>query len=154
MSPRQTTSLITALLLALGWFGLDRTGAPTSHPTTSDESQAPAMTQAAPPVVAELQRAGPAPEPVGSTEPGMVCPDGTTLPPLNGVNQRVKMQWHQQGDFAPVVATLTNNGQDYYQHADGTLTSVVHVINQATGQPNIMSQVWTRGEARPTRVGH
>lgn len=84
----------------------------------------------------------------------MVCPDGTTMPPLNGVNQRVKMQWHTDGPFTPVVAKMTHNGQDYYRHADGTLTSVVQVINRATGQPNIMSQVWSRGEVRPLSLGH
>lgn len=154
MSHRHLTFLVIALLLALDWFDGSQTDE--TEFVSAPTHQAPAPTPEAPtgPVIAELHEAAPAPQPVGEQEAGIVCPDGTTMPPLNGVNQRVRMQWHNDGPFTPVVAKMTHNGQDYYQHADGTLTSVVTVINRATGQPNIMSQVWSRGEVRPTRLGH
>ena len=152
MSPQIVTVGFVAIAVTIGWLAWNSDDGPDRHgPATEPRSTEP-VEPFSPPPASELVYIGPAPEPVGAEDPGMVCPDGTTLPPLNGVDQRVRMQWHTDGPYAPVIAKLIHNGQEYYRHDDGTLTSVIHVINEATGQPNIMSQVWSQGEVRPLRI--
>lgn len=54
----------------------------------------------------------------------LVFPDGTALPPLNGVEKPGPVQWPEGRPYSPVVGKHTEpNGLEWYDHADGTMTT-------------------------------
>jgi hypothetical protein len=47
-------------------------------------------------------------------------PDGTWLPPLNGVERAPPMRFHDRAPFAPVVGLHRDaTGRDWYEHENG-----------------------------------
>lgn len=64
--------------------------------------------------------------PTGFTS-GLRCPDGSYLPLLNGVTEAypINRDVSIHGPLPPVVAKRTDSGgYEWYEHADGTLTTV------------------------------
>ncbi len=72
--------------------------------------------------------------PAGLTS-GLRCPDGSFLPLLNGVPEAAPIQrLARYGPLPPVVAKRTDAGGDeWYEHADGSLTTTRWVEVTALG---------------------
>lgn len=68
---------------------------------------------------------------------GIRCPDGTCLPLLNGVAAAPAiLRSPERGPLPPVVAIVVDrDGWDWYEHADGSMTTCrPHVLIGADGQ--------------------
>ena len=99
-----------------------------------DDSPAPTGTQPragvdAPsqPPAAPMQGTAPERKQARVRKPRMLrFPDGTELPPLNGVEIPAKLQWPKNRPYSPVVGKKTEaNGDTWYVHADGTRSTTI-----------------------------
>lgn len=52
-------------------------------------------------------------------------PDGAVRPALNGVTMELEVPWPADRPYSPIVATVSNAGTDWYQHADGSFTTTI-----------------------------
>jgi hypothetical protein len=68
-------------------------------------------------------------------------PDGSQLPPLNGVREAGDPTWPHDRPYAKVVGTKTVNGIDYYVHADGSTTTTIMVWRTDLGRYDAATHV-------------
>jgi hypothetical protein len=71
-----------------------------------------------------------APAAVGTT----TFPDGSTRPALNGAVGELKMTWPGGGAFSPVVLLREHQGTQWYQHADGSMSTTLVRTDARTGK--------------------
>lgn len=77
-------------------------------------------------------------------------PDGTAVPVLNGARDPVAMPWPPGRPFSPIVATVVDHGQEWYQHADGCLSTTVTRFDDAAGIYRTAAQVAEPVPVQPT----
>lgn len=119
-----------ALLAGGGYWLLNRTGqADTVAPAPSDkpaEAPVPPAPKAAEPVVAAL----PTPESAGIPKEDCIhYPDGTYLPPLNGVRKAPAVTFHKYVPFTKVVRKQFDlaTGLEWYIHENGARSTTRQV---------------------------
>jgi len=121
--------------------------APGHPPGDPPPAQAPAETNSHGPVAVQDQGAAPAPTPP-AREPAPVAakaadhpdwiafPDGTALPPLNGVAKAPKITWHRLLPFTKVTGLERDaQGREWYVHENGARsTTYIDARGQAVGE--------------------
>jgi hypothetical protein len=90
---------------------------------------------------------------------GLRCPDGTFLPLLNGVPEAYPLKRAARfGPMPPVVAKVTDSGgYEWYEHADGSLTTTRWTPSEYMGKPgmtvvtshNVPQDPRTTGRSKP-----
>lgn len=117
----------TAIWLALGvvavaalwaWFADRGAAQPPMESAAPIAVPAQRRTEAAPAVIAPL----PTPESAGIAAADCIAyPDGTRLPPLNGVKKAPAVSFHRLLPFAPIVRKEFDRatGLEWYIHANG-----------------------------------
>jgi hypothetical protein len=61
--------------------------------------------------------------------------DGSRLPALNGVVTDLTMPWPGGGPFSPVLEVIEHQGQQWYRHADGSMSTTVVTRDEVSGKP-------------------
>jgi hypothetical protein len=151
MTHAHTLVVPLCCLAALGaWFGLSRTPtAPATEPeravVDADGPRPPAPAAAAPTAAESPAQPSAAPAALA------VFPDGSTWPLLNGVTETVTMPWPDR-PFSPVAEKITDQGQDWYRHVDGTWTTTVLRPETVSGRMVAMGLVFTPKPAVPPRL--
>ena len=108
--------LVVASVVVWAWSGHDDAEAPKLEPSTVVDPAA------APPVEPRVVTL-PSPVPATSMVAGYIAyPDGTFLPPLNGVEHAPRVAFHPRiMPFTPVVGLERDaTGREWYVHEDGT----------------------------------
>ncbi len=65
-------------------------------------------------------------------------PDGTSVPPLNGVADPPRLVWTNP-EYAPIVRTEHNGDYDWYVHADGTYSTTLMIWRSDLGRADACS---------------
>lgn len=60
-----------------------------------------------------------------ATRGSLKFPDGTVRAALNGATMELEVPWPAGRPYSPIVATVSNAGTDWYQHADGSFTTTI-----------------------------
>lgn len=103
-----------------------------------------ALPQAIAAATAEVPVVSPAPTPAAApcAPPAIAAPaattrfvDGSHLPALNGVATDLTMPWPGGGPFSPVLKVITHQGQQWYRHADGSMSTTVVTRDEVSGKP-------------------
>jgi hypothetical protein len=77
-----------------------------------------------------------------NNEPHMTYPDGSSWPLLNGVKVPVAITWPQGRPFAPVVGKIRDaTGVEFYQHADGSMSTTRMMFRQDLGRDDAIGYV-------------
>lgn len=121
-----------ALLAGGGYWLLQRSGqsdtvAPDPSGKSTETPVAPAAPRAAEPVVAPL----PTPESAGIAKEDCIhYPDGTYLPPLNGVKKAPAVTFHKYVPFTKVVRKEFDRatGLEWYIHENGARSTTRQVL--------------------------
>jgi hypothetical protein len=115
--------IIAALLAAaaaghaLGWFDDGPAPVAPESPTPQTTREQP-PTQPAP-ATGSIAALPPRPPDLADAD-CILYPDGTRLPPLNGVDKAPRITFHRLLPFAPVVGTTVDaRGTCWYVHANG-----------------------------------
>ena len=102
-----------------------------------------------PPVANQSMTSAPAPV-RNPTRPQEMLgyPDGSFMPPLNGVTHPAPMRWPPDLRFSPVVGKRsTPDGTEWYIHADGTCSTTMMLWRSDLGRKDAITHV-----ARPLPV--
>lgn len=76
-------------------------------------------------------------------------PDGSYLPLLNGAKGKVVMTWPAGRPFSPVVGKVGGGqSEEWYRHADGTLTTTVVKFRSDLGREDVLCQVANQVDAK------
>lgn len=67
-------------------------------------------------------------------------PDGTAVAPLNGVQRAGPFVWGD-GPYAPIVGTETQNGIEWWVHADGTKSTTLMIWRKELGRADATTVV-------------
>ncbi len=82
-------------------------------------------------------------------------PDGTTRPTLNGVDESVALQWSGDRPYAPVVAIQRDGDTEWFHHADGSWSTTLRRLDQATGKIVTLCTLFEPGPAKTAQLrGH
>lgn len=110
----------------------------------------PAAAPASPPAVAAAPEAARPPrlfgivaEPPADLGAYVALPDGTFAPALNGVRDAPAMLWTADEPFAPIVGKETNQGVEWYAHADGSKSTTSMVFRPDLGREDAVTTVAT-----------
>lgn len=139
-------ALVTAAAVA-GYFALrsPSTSKPAEPALLRSESPSP---EAAAPVARAPLRDAPAPTRTPNVPQEMIrYPDGTYMPPLNGVKNPAVLQWPPEMPFSPIIGKQTAGGVEWYVHADGTQTTT-----QMMWRSDVNREVAITHVARPIPV--
>src|SRR5262245_52856841 len=118
-------AVVGALALALAAWLLWRDpgpapATPTGTPPTAAVPQAAPAPAAVPPRAAAEGRAAPPAAKATEQPDWMAFPDGSALPPLNGVTKSPKLTWHRMLPYTKVVGTERDaQGREWYVHENG-----------------------------------
>jgi hypothetical protein len=115
----------------LAWVGLlaAALGAAAAWPEATTTPAAAEPAAAAPAVdTAAAARASTA------EAPRITFPDGSSLPVLNGVDEPIALDWPADTPYSPVVATVNDQGFDWFKHADGSWSTTMRRLDSATGK--------------------
>lgn len=142
---RKTMLLVAAggatLAIAL-WATRDASpdSAPVKNPTadTTPTAPTPAPQQAPPPTE----------KPAPGTQ--LLMPDGTEVKPLNGVTNPPKALWGDR-PYSPIVK-VTRTTIDWYQHADGSLTTTLEVWRKDLGRMDAVTMVCNPTDVAPLEI--
>ena len=121
--PRRLVLLVLALPLAAVTATFLPRREPVMTPPRGSEGPPPAAGVTAPavPAVRGIDAAA-APVQASKAEVAgyIAYPDGTWLPPLNGVQQAPPIRFHERAPFARVVSLYRDpTGRDWYEHENG-----------------------------------
>lgn len=134
--------LILPVLLALATLGavtwLLRPGPGTPPPALVDPASRPASSVESLTVVRATR------DPLELLD-SIRFPDGSYLPPLNGAKGRVVMTWPAGRPFSPVVGKIGGGqSEEWYRHADGTLSTTVVKFRSDLGREDVLCQIANR----------
>ncbi|MCA8952615.1 MAG: hypothetical protein KDE27_24090 [Planctomycetes bacterium] len=148
---RPSALAVVAVLLLLGvgvgwWFAAGGDSAPLPRvdaaPDVADPEADTAPQIASVPVTPLPAGAEPEPE----SGPMLRLPDGTSVPNLNGVKVPVKFRWTRNYPYSPIVGKrLAKEPGDWewYEHADGSLSTTVMLYRDDLGREDATSFVAT-----------
>ncbi|MBK9385712.1 MAG: hypothetical protein IPN34_12960 [Planctomycetes bacterium] len=146
-----SSRLFLLVLLSAGAIGVYfALRSPRSTPPTVPATMRSAPTETAPaPVVAHAPlREAPAPTRTPPVPEEMIrYPDGTFMPPLNGVKQPALLHWPPEEPFSPIVGKQMAGDVEWYVHADGTQSTTQMVFRSDLGREVAVTHV-----ARPMPV--
>lgn len=72
----------------------------------------------------------------------ILYPDGSRMPPLNGVKVAPSLYWPPEVPFTPVVGTFVDaQGIEWYKHADGSQSTTQMVWRKDLGREDAVSRV-------------
>src|SRR5262245_38438417 len=148
----------------LAWLLL-RAPAPTPAPGDRPPAQGPAEAGSRGPVPIQDQAptATPPQQPQPQPAPAagkaaehpdwLAFPDGTALPPLNGVTKAPKITWHRLLPYTKVVGKERDaQGRDWYVHENGARsTTYIDARGQAVGElsmPSATKPILDEGAAK------
>ena len=130
--PLAAAALVTGLALTLG------AAADVAEVLPRTIAAAPDVTTADGPVVGQVQMPAAAPcAPSAITAPAASTTfvDGSRLPALNGVITDLTMPWPGGGPFSPVLEVIVHQGQQWYRHRDGSMSTTVVTRDEVSGKP-------------------
>ncbi len=140
--------LVLASAGALGVYFALRS--PEGAPSTAPPIVRPNPAQESPPPTAARVplREAPAPTRTPPVPAEMIrYPDGTFMPPLNGVKQPALLHWPPEEPFSPIVGKQMAGDVEWYVHADGTQSTTQMVFRSDLGREVAVTHV-----ARPLPV--
>lgn len=76
-------------------------------------------------------------------------PDGSTRPTLNGVDEAVRLQWSNDRAYAPVVEIVKDGEREWFRHADGSFSTTLRLLDQATGKYMTVCPLYERMPGPP-----
>lgn len=76
-----------------------------------------------------------------ATAKGLLLPDGSTVPALNGVLVPAPMRWKKGRPYSPIIGQRTRAGVDWYEHADNSFTTTVMAYREDLGREDAMTVV-------------
>lgn len=92
----------------------------------------------------------PATAPEARVEPLVYYSNGKTAPLLNGVEMAVEIRWPSDTPWSPIARKIVDeNGREYYQHEDGSLSTTVVMTDHVNDQLVGVGQVWNPAKVRP-----
>src|SRR5262245_40423854 len=129
---------------------------PANQAPAASGSQGPAPAQDQDPAV---QPSPPAPQPApaaakaGDHPDWIAFPDGSALPPLNGVAKAPKLTWHRLLPYTKVVGKERDaQGREWYVHENGARsTTYIDARGQAVGElsmPSATKPILDEGAAK------
>lgn len=135
---------LCGVLLAVVTSRPPRDGAGNEAPGGAPASQEPRPPEVAPaegPVGASERATPAAPRPPEQQAPELLrLPDGTAVAPLNGVQRAGPFVWGE-GPYAPIVGTETQNGIEWWVHADGTKSTTLMIWRKELGRADATTVV-------------
>ena len=129
--PLAATALLAGFGLSLRHLAEVPAALPSSTPSEVAATTAP---DAGVPAVGVVHAAAPkasAPAAIAET----TFADGSKLPALNGVTMALTMPWPGGGPFSPVLEVITHQGQQWYRHEDGSMSTTVVARDEVSGKP-------------------
>jgi hypothetical protein len=148
MNQRLVLFLVLAVGGAIGAYVALRSpqdAVPKESPRMRSESTA---AEPAPPAPLPSLREAPAPTRTPPVPEQMIrYPDGSFMPPLNGVKVPAALQWPPEAPFSPIVGKQMAGGVEWYVHADGTQSTTQMVFRSDLGRDVAVTHV-----ARPMPV--
>ena len=85
----------------------------------------------------------------------IVFPDGSKLPPLNGVEVPAPMEWPGERPYSPVVRRMRDQrGREWYIHADGSRTSTWMEWRKDLGRYDAVTVVDNPVAGTPVPIHH
>ncbi len=94
----------------------------------------------------------PAIAPAVAAAPQITFPDGSQRPVLNGVTESVALQWPADASYSPVVATVRDGDTEWFRHRDGSWSTTLRLLDQATGNYVTMSPVYLPAVPKEKRL--
>src|SRR5262245_38013503 len=156
-------AVVGILAVALAAWLLRRDPSPTPTPGNHPPAiEAPSGSGVPAPVVDKVPAPvtkPPAPEPApapakAADQPDWIAfPDGTSLPPLNGVTKAPKLTWHRMLPYTKVVGKERDaQGREWYVHENGARsTTYIDARGQAVGElsmPSATKPILDEGAAK------
>ena len=137
----------------LAWLGLTAAALAAAAAWPEPASPATATHGAAVPAAAETvaDTAAAAAETAAAT-PQISFPDGSSRPVLNGVEEPVVLSWPGDTPYAPVVATVHDNGVEWFQHADGSWSTTIRRFDSARGQYVTVCPLYQPAQSKPVQL--
>jgi hypothetical protein len=141
--------LAMALLLLLGggfvaWRLLGGGVAPVA-PVAPVEQPAPVDPTASAPAPATGMPGPAAQQPAPADAAAMLeMPDGSSVPNLNGVTTKVRLDWTADRPYSPITGRRPADGRggwEWYEHADGSLSTTAMVWRSDLGRHDAVALV-------------